>query len=236
MNVACLLAGGIGGRMRDAGLPKQYRMLGDAPVLVWSMRCFDRCESIHRICVVAAQRYHARIQRWAKTYHIQTPICFALPGKERFDSAYSALRALDDTCATDDILLFHDAARPLLNQRIILDNIRLANQYDGVYTAVPSVNSVFVSKDGQTLSALLPRNALWQGQTPQSFRFDIIKRAHENYRAMDNPPPVTDDCSLVHLMGGRIAICRGDRCNAKITTGEDFLFLSSLLSAHDGKA
>lgn len=230
MNVACILAGGSGARMPDTRVPKQYRLLGGIPVLVWSMLSFDKCERINLLCVVAAQRYHDLIVRWAGEYEIHTPVCLALPGKERFDSAYSALCAVEHACHRGDIILFHDAARPLIGARIISNNIRLAKDYDGVYTAVLSQDSAFLSEDGRTLSSLLPRADLWQGQTPQSFRFEIIKRAHENYRAMENPPHVTDDCSLVHLMGGSIAICRGDKRNLKITTEEDFLLLQEIVS------
>ncbi len=231
MNVACILAGGLGIRMPDTYPPKQFRMLGQKPVLVWSMQAFDSCGDIHLLCIVASQDYHDLIYQWADEYRIKTPLCLALPGQERFDSAYAALCAVDRKCQKGDILLFHDAARPLIDARIIKDNIRLAKSHDGVYTAMPSQDSVFISEDGHTLSSVLPRAALWQGQTPQSFCYEVIKRAHTHYRAMENPPYVTDDCSLVHLMGGSIAVCRGGKHNLKITTQEDFLFLDALVSA-----
>ncbi len=231
MNIACILAGGLGLRLTQEGLPKQYRMLCQKPVLLYSMQAFDQCDQIDLICIVAARAYHHEIRRMADDARIQTPIVLALPGTERFASAYAALLAVSHLCDTSDILLFHDAARPLVNDRIISDNIRLAKQHDGVYTAIPSTDSVFVSDNGKTLAGLLDRRTLWQGQTPQSFRYGIIKRAHEQYRDMKDPPAVTDDCSLVHLFGGKIAVCMGDRRNMKLTTPEDLLLLEALVLA-----
>ena len=235
MNIACILAGGLGLRLMQEGLPKQYRMLCQKPVLLYSMQAFDRCDQIDLICIVAARAYHHEIKRMAKDARIQTPIKLTLPGRERFASAYAALLAVSHLCERNDVLLFHDAARPLLNEHIILENIRLAKEFDGVYTAIPSTDSVFVSCDGKTLSGLLERRTLWQGQTPQSFRYDIIKRAHEQYREIQDPPVITDDCSLVHLFGGSIAVCMGERRNMKLTTPEDLILLEALIQAEAHK-
>ena len=166
MNIACILAGGQGLRMKS-GLPKQYRMLLDKPVLLWSVQTFDNC-GVDHICIVADRSYHSHILHHANALCIKAPILFAQPGRERFESAYSALLSVEDLCQKGDVLLFHDAARPLIDKRIIFDNFRLASLYAGVYTAIPSQDSVFISQDGHTLQSLLPRNTLWQGQTPQS--------------------------------------------------------------------
>ena len=229
MNIACILAGGLGTRISREGLPKQYRLLCQKPVLLYSMQAFGECEQIDLICIVAARSHHQQIRRMAAEAQIKVPLVLAIPGKERFESAYAAVLAVSHLCKPDDILLFHDAARPLVNRRIILDNIRLANESDGVYTAIPSADSIFVSEDGKFLSSLLQRSVLWQGQTPQSFRFKIIQRAHEHFRTMPEPPAITDDCSLVHLLGGKIAICMGDRRNMKLTTAEDLLTLEAFV-------
>ncbi len=231
MNIACILAGGLGTRMKREGLPKQYRLLCEKPVLLYSIQAFSECEEIDLICIVASRAHHQQIRRMAAEALIRTPLLFAIPGKERFDSAYAALLAVSHLCRSSDILLFHDAARPLVDRRIILDNIRLAKEFDGVYTAIPSIDSVFVSQDGKILTSLLQRSTLWQGQTPQSFRFEIIQKAHEHFRLMPDPPSITDDCSLVHLLGGNIAVCMGDRRNMKLTTAEDLLTLEAFIEA-----
>jgi 2-C-methyl-D-erythritol 4-phosphate cytidylyltransferase len=233
VNIACILAGGLGLRMAQDGPPKQYRTLNGKPVLLYSLQAFAACDDIGLLCVTAAYEYHGMIRQMAMDAGISKPLVFALPGLERVDSAHNALLAVTPHSTADNILLFHDAARPLVNSRIIKDNIRLASEFDGVYTAIPSSDSVFVSCDGKTLSAQLQRSSLWQGQTPQSFRFAVIKQAHQLYRAMDNPPQVTDDCSLVHLMGGKIAICMGDRRNMKLTTPEDLVILGKYVEVGD---
>jgi 2-C-methyl-D-erythritol 4-phosphate cytidylyltransferase len=219
--------------MTQRELPKQYLMLGHWPVLLWSMQAFEKSTLIDAMCIVAAKEYHTLILSWAKDCGITAPIHFALPGRERFESAYAALACVSSFCKEDDILLFHDAARPLVTFRIIADNIHLARKHGAVYTAIKSQDSIFVSNDGLFLSDLLPRQTLWQGQTPQTFRYSVIARAHAQYRSMPDPPPVTDDCSLVHLLGEPVAVCVGDKRNLKITTSEDLLFVSSLL---DGEA
>lgn len=229
MNIACILAGGQGLRMTRADMPKQYLMLGKWPVMLWSMAAFDRVDAIDAMCVVADAPYHAFIRQWAAAAGIRTPLYFAPPGRERFLSANSALECVRPLCAPDDVLLFHDAVRPLVSARIILDNIHLAQTHAGVYTAIPSQDSAFLSDEGGAyLDTLLPRRTLYLGQTPQSFRFSVIARAHAHYRALADPPPVTDDCSLVRLLGERVAICLGDKHNVKITTDEDLLWVRTL--------
>lgn len=233
MNVACILAGGLGTRMQCAQtgpVPKQYYPLGDRPIVLWSILAFDACHAIDRLCIVAAADWHARIQSWLRQAGVRTPFLFALPGPERFDSAYHAIVALEPICAPEDIVLFHDAARPLVSQRIIVENIALAQTYGAVYTALPSQDTIIESQQAALLSRIPARHTVYQGQTPQSFRYGLIAQAHAQFRA--NPSgAVTDDCTLVHRMGHPVVLCAGEKRNFKITTPEDYVFAQALIAA-----
>ena len=239
MNVARILAGGLGTRMQCAqhgDTPKQYTLLGGKPIVLWSILAFDACPAIDRLCIVAAANWHARIGTWLQQAGVRTPYQFALPGAERFDSAYHAICALRTVCGPEDIVLFHDAARPLVSQRIIAENIALAKAHGAVYTALPSQDTII---EGRTqaeqndicLAHIPPRHTVYQGQTPQSFRYGLIAQAHAQFRTQPSDGPVTDDCTLVHRMGHPVVLCMGEKRNLKITTPEDYLFAQALVAA-----
>ncbi|MBQ9988562.1 MAG: 2-C-methyl-D-erythritol 4-phosphate cytidylyltransferase [Clostridia bacterium] len=231
MNVACILAGGAGRRMAGASIPKQFLTLYDKPVLMWSVETFDRCAQIDLICLVVPPGYRAVVEGWLRQAGLRTSVRFASPGAERFDSAYAALIAVSDVCGPDDIILFHDAARPLVSLDTIEENIRLAKRYGAVYTVLPAQDTVVVSTDGRTVSDIPPRREQFQGQTPQSFRYEVIANAHAHFRTRGMEVPVTDDCSLVFRLGHTAALCIGSKQNLKITTDEDLVFLEALIAA-----
>ena len=124
-------------------------------------------------------------------------------------------------CAPEDILLIHDAVRPFVTERIILENIRMAREYGAVYTVYPVQDTIVQSLNGKELSDIPDRSALYLGQTPQSFRCSLIQQAHQRYAAQTSPAPVTDDCSLVLQMGHPVYLVSGSKTNIKITTPED---------------
>lgn len=233
MNVACILAGGLGTRMQCAqpdATPKQYTLLGGKPILLWSLMAFDACEAIDHLCIVAAEDWHTRIRSWLQQTGVHTPYLFALPGAERFDSAYHAICALQTICKPEDIVLFHDAARPLISQRIIEENIALAKAHGAVYTALPCQDTIIESQTSAWLARIPARHTVYQGQTPQSFRYGLIAQAHAQFRARPLSDPVTDDCTLVHRMGHPVVLCTGEKRNLKITTPEDYLFAQALIA------
>lgn len=220
MNLALVLAGGAGARMNHS-VPKQYLPLEGVPIVVRTLQAFQACQQIDAICLACAASYQAHVETLIDAYALTKVRYLAPAGDDRRLTSKYALDAVAPDCAPDDIILIHDAVRPFVTERIITDNIRLARRYGAVYTVFPTQDTVVESVDGRTLDSVPPRHTLYLGQTPQSFRFEVIQKAHRVYEQAPAPPPVTDDCTLALSMGHPVHLVQGSKTNIKITTPED---------------
>lgn len=216
-NTAIILAGGSGTR---AGFdkPKQFIEISGRTMLERSVDAFEANPDIESIVIVSNAMFVAETRalvernKWYKL----TALCSG--GASRFASANAGLASCP---ATSTGVLIHDAARPLVSQRIISDVAHALLKYSAVDVAVPSTDSLILS-DGNTVSRYIPRDEAWNVQTPQGFRigtiFDAYSEAlrHEDFNA-------TDDCSLVrkYLPDVEVALVKGDNENIKLTYPHD---------------
>ena len=152
-------------------------------------------------------------------------------GKERFDSSLAAVRHFADN--PDAVMLFHDAARPLVSERIISDAIRAMEMYDAVDVAIPAVDTIVqCNREGTHMESIQDRNLLWRMQTPQGFRQRTIEEAYRI--ALQDPQfTATDDCGTVlrYLKDVKVGIVRGSERNIKLTYADDLSLLEFLLSS-----
>lgn len=221
MNIALILSGGTGSRF-GADCPKQFLPLKGIPVLLRTIAAFDQNENIQKIAVVAAADEMEKTKELVKTAGFNTLICFAAGGETRQQSCKNGLNML--SADKDDIILIHDAARPLVTQKIIDENIAAASIYGAAVTAMPSADTAFLS-DGEGMTAPLNRKEVYLAQTPQSFKFSII------FDAIQGDLQVTDDAALVFKLGYEIKIVKGDRTNIKITEPPDMTAAESFLNS-----
>ncbi|NLC46770.1 MAG: 2-C-methyl-D-erythritol 4-phosphate cytidylyltransferase [Firmicutes bacterium] len=228
MNVAMILAGGVGKRMGTGEVPKQYIDIYGKPIIVHTLEVFDLHEEIDGIVVVLSQQWQTEMKTWLRQYDLNKVICLAEAGETRQASIYNGLCALDGRASEDDIVLIHDAVRPLLSRRIISENIEAAKAYGAVDTVIPSADTIIKSTDGSMLHSVPLRKELYLGQTPQSFKYGLIKAVHEKARA-DKIADASDDCQLVIRYGHQVKLVQGDKLNFKITIAEDLLLLKALL-------
>lgn len=220
MNIALILAGGAGTRMNHS-TPKQYLLINGAPIVLHTLRAFESCSQIDAICLACAPSYLPLMQRMIQEHHLTKVRYFAKAGEDRRLTSKNAVESVAPFCAPKDILLIHDAVRPFVTERIILENIHMARQYGAVYTVFPVQDTIVQSLNGKDLQEIPARSSLYLGQTPQSFHCSVIQKAHQRYAALSSPAPVTDDCSLVLQMGHPVHLVAGSKTNIKITTPED---------------
>ena len=152
-------------------------------------------------------------------------------GKERQHSVLNGLRALDGT-GEDDVILIHDGVRPFISRHILEHAVATAREYDGALVAVPVKDTVKIVEAG-VVRDTPPRESIWLAQTPQAFRYGIIRGAHEMADAEGFLG--TDDASLVERMGREVHIVLGDYRNIKITTPEDLLLAEAFFTAANGE-
>ena len=225
MNIAVILAGGSGSRFgRD--LPKQFLKVAGKKVIEHTIDVFEHNDLINEIAVVTQPEYIADVEQLVVNNHYRKVRKILVGGKERYHSSLSAINAYtEDT----DNLIFHDAVRPLVNDRIINDCIEALKEYDAVDVAIPVADTIIQVDDTDCINAIPTRSLLRSGQTPQCFKRGVINKAYEI--AMQDPNFLTtDDCGVVrkYLPETPVYVVKGEVFNMKITYKEDLFLVDKL--------
>lgn len=232
MNIGVILAAGSGSRTGLA-TPKQFLPLGGKTVLEHSVQTFHNHKGIDQVVIVTAPEFMDRVKDIVKANGWTKVTAVLAGGKERFDSSLAAVRYFADQPET--VMLFHDAARPLVSDRIITDTLKAMEQYDAVDVAIPAVDTIVqCNREGTYMESIQDRNLLWRMQTPQGFRQKTIQEAYQI--ALKDPHfTATDDCGTVlrYLPDVKVGIVRGSERNIKLTYADDLSLLEFLLSRQE---
>ncbi len=215
---AIILAGGKGLRLGEE-TPKQFLPLGDKSVIMWSIEAFINSNEVTSVIIVTPEMHRERMNQIIDDMEDSSKIFKIVTGGDtRQESVYNAL-----TCNNfnkDDILLFHDAARPFLSNRVIQDSISLTKIFGASGVYVPAIDTI-TKIEGDDIISIPDRENLFYTQTPQSFKYDIIKNAHDKARKKSTFR-ATDDVSLVKQAGIPVKKVEGEYENFKITTYSDY--------------
>lgn len=210
-----VVAAGKGSRMRTQE-SKQYLLLDGKPILVHTLELFDRLEAVNDIVLVTGADDVERCRGYIETYRLRKVKRVIPGGKERQDSVYQGLLALDGEVRW---VMVHDGVRPFAAREHIAACLDKAIETEAAVLAVPVKDTIKIV-DGEGLIQATPdRRSLWAIQTPQAFRFSLLRDAHE--RAREEGFVGTDDAMLVERLGVRVAVVEADYYNIKITTPED---------------
>ena len=207
--MALVVAGGRGTRL-GGPMPKQYQSLAGIPVLRHALLAFCHHPAINAVATVIGAEDQELYDQAAQGLELLPPI---VGGDSRQQSVLNGLRGLAPL--TPDLVLIHDGARPFVSATVINNVLAGLDSHDGAIAAIPVVDSLKRGDDGAIIEEI-PRDGLWQAQTPQGFVFSTILAAHEN--ASDGH---TDDASLARAAGLDVALAAGAPENGKITTAED---------------
>ena len=194
-----LLAGGSGSRMK-ADRPKQFLDLLGKPVLQWDLELLLGVEGIDRVILVIAEEF--RQMDFLKPFLSDERLIFASPGKERQNSVENGLAGVAEDCT---LVAIHDAARPLVTLDAIDRCFADAAEHNAAVLAVPCKPTIKESNDGEFVLKTLDRSKLWDIQTPQIMRPQMLRDGFKN--ANDKDLAVTDDVSVVELMGKPVKVC-----------------------------
>ena len=227
-----ILAAGKGLRM-GTDVPKQFAEIGGRTVLSYTLEKFENHPEVDSIIVVCPRGSGKRVKEICTAHNITKLRSVVFGGATRRESSLSGVIEVARSVGSNGIVLIHDAARPLVSDNIISENIRLAREVGACVTAMPAVDTVVISRDGKGVDDIPPRETVWCVQTPQSFRTELILKAHEAYEKMLSEgkavPEVTDDGSLVKLIGLNVAICPSGPENFKITVARDLELFRSIV-------
>ena len=231
-NIAVVLAGGVGKRL-GMTTPKQFFKVAGKMVIEHTVDVFERNAHIDEIAIVSNAMLIADIENivlkngWAKVKRILKG------GNERYESSLSAIKAYENEAVN---LIFHDAVRPLVSQRILNDVVEALQTYPAIDVAMPSADTI-IEVEGDFISHIPDRSRLRRGQTPQAFALEVIKEAYEK-ALLDPDFKTTDDCGVVkkYLPQTPIYVVEGEESNMKLTYKEDTYMLDKLFQLRNNEA
>ena len=230
MNYALIIAGGSGNRMGQ-DIPKQFMHVDNSPVIIHTLKAFQQHPDINGIAVVCLSGWETVLQSYANQFSIDKLKWIFPGGANGQESIRNGIYGLRESgCQDDDLVLIHDAVRPLLSQDIISSNIAVCKKYGYAITGIKCREAILESDDGFSTSTSIPRDKLIRTQTPQTFRLANIIAAHEEAATRGITNSVAS-CTLIAELGGReMHIVPGSEKNIKITTVEDLEILKALMN------
>ncbi|MDP1852754.1 MAG: IspD/TarI family cytidylyltransferase [Candidatus Omnitrophota bacterium] len=235
---AIVPAAGLGVRLKTA-VAKPFVRIDDCAIIIRALRVLSRNAAISKIIVLAHNKNLAKVRRLIEADGLSKVKCVRRGGKTRRDSVAAGLKLLDkDT----DFVLIHDAARPFVTGEIIsrvvsgaqdcgaciagvplkptIKSIKYPRMLRGRQVSPDASGQASIEKKNIFVDKTLDRRNIWEIQTPQVFRRDLIIKAHNKFKNLD----ATDDAYLVEKLGYKVRVCEGSYFNIKITTPEDLVF------------
>ena len=231
MNIALIIAGGRGMRMGQE-IPKQFLTVEDKPVIAYTMEAFQKHPDIDVIAVVCVEGWDSILAAYARQYGI-SKLRHIVPGGENGQTSIrNGVFELERHYAPDDLVLIHDAIRPLVSQDIISECIATARERGSAIVAIPCQEAMLETEDQRSSRRVCPRENLKRTQTPQGFPLGRIAGAHR--RALERG--ITNSvasCTLMVELGEPVYFCAGSEKNIKLTTPDDMEIFRALLHLRD---
>lgn len=228
---AIVVAGGQGTRM-GTHTRKQYLLLQGLPVLAHTLQAVAACRAVGHIYLVVPGEDLAYCRRTlVAPLASAAPVTLVAGGAERQASVYAGLLAVD---APGGIVAIHDGVRPFATPAMFAACIAGARESGACIAGIPAADTLKRVSGRRFVEATLPRQRIWMAQTPQAFRYELLRAAHE--AALRDGVVGTDDAELVERLGAAVRLIPGSRLNLKITTPEDLQLAAAVLSGRSADA
>lgn len=236
--IAIIPAAGVGTRMAPGGKraqpSKQFFEINGAPILIHTLRVFARNPQVSQILVALRKNEMEKFRQQLEKEKLAGKVGLVEGGEHRQESVANALASLK--AAKDDIVLVHDAVRPFVDDEIIGNVIREVEKHGAAIAGLPAVDTIKQverTADGAIITSTIPRERVVQAQTPQGFRYELIKRAFDSATA--DGYIGTDEASLVERLGESVSVVMGSARNIKITTPADMELAEFLMAQANPK-
>ncbi|MCD8918364.1 D-ribitol-5-phosphate cytidylyltransferase [Staphylococcus gallinarum] len=231
MIYAGILAGGIGSRMGNVPLPKQFLDLDGKPILVHTVEKFLLTNEFDKIYIATPQKWISHTKDTLKKHKIDDDrITIIQGGADRNETIMNIIAAIEAESGVNetDVIVTHDAVRPFLTRRIIKENIDQVIQHGAVDTVIPATDTIITSADGESIQSIPVRNEMYQGQTPQSFNINLL-RSNYNKLSAEDKQILTDACKILVVSNEHVQLVNGELYNIKITTPYDLKVANSII-------
>ncbi len=237
MNIAVIFAGGVGRRMKTNGTPKQFLEINGIPIIIYTLQIFEEARNIDAIVIAGVSTHLDYLKSLISKYNISKVIDVVVGGETGQQSIINALKAAESHSKTeDDIVLIHDGVRPIIDERLIDENIENVKIYGTSISCVKQRETTILSTSHENVEEITKRDDTYVARAPQSFYLKDILEAERN--AIDNNDlDCIDSCSVMKKYGKyenpHITVCNSD--NLKITTPEDYYIAKILLEQRKNK-
>jgi 2-C-methyl-D-erythritol 4-phosphate cytidylyltransferase len=222
--IAVIPAGGKGIR-GGSSVPKQYLKVNSKELIVYTLEAFQSNNLIDEIIISAEPKYFRLLNDLKSKYNLSKIFDIVEGGNERQDSVYNALKSIDNA-SESDLIVVHDAARPLLPQKILTSAIIIAKEKGNALVCIKSKDTLI--KGNKIVEIYLDREEVFYVQTPQIFPFSVLMKAMK--KAYEEKFIGTDESMLVRRIGEKVNIVEGAAINLKVTTKEDIAMVKNLLN------
>lgn len=232
MNIAVLLAGGVDPNFK-MDIPKQFVNVYNRPIIVYTMEIFQNHPEIDAIMVACLQGWENMVSAYAKQFNISKLKWVIHGGKCGQETSKLAVDKLMESCSAGDIIVIHDAIRPMVSDEIISDSIYTCKKKGMGIAAVTSMDNVMMTDDGLTGKLSISRYAFRRIQTPQTYPLGELKAAHEE--ALErNINGEIDTNNMISRLGRIVSFSKGSDTNLKINTVEDVAMFKALYTMKNG--
>lgn len=233
MTTALIFAGGTGIRMKTSAKPKQFLELYGKPVIVYTLEHFERHSEVDNIIVVCVKQWIDELYHLLEKYSLKK-ITQVVPGGSTGDkSIFNGLKALEDKCKPDDIVLIHDGVRPLISEELISMNISMVKENGNAISVEPTTESIVQVNSGGYVLEVPQRHEMYLAKAPQSFRYNVIWDLYQRAQA-DGVSPI-DSAHLCYIYGIEMFTVRSTPNNIKITTPADYYIFRALYEAMENE-
>lgn len=229
-NISLIIAGGIGNRMGQ-NIPKQFLTVNEKPVIIYTLEAFQKHDLIDAIAVVCLKGWETVLDSYAKQFNI-TKLKYIISGGEcGQESIRNGVFELEKHFSEDDIILIHDAIRPLVSEKIITECIETTKKFGNAITSIPCAEAMLQTENGETSEKIISRDILKRTQTPQGFRLKDICSLHRDAIEKGITNSIAS-CTLMIELGRKVYFSHGSEKNLKLTTLDDIDIFKAILNSN----
>jgi 2-C-methyl-D-erythritol 4-phosphate cytidylyltransferase len=233
MNIAVIFAGGIGQRMRTTNRPKQFLEMHKKPIIIYTLEHFENHPDIDAIAVACVEEWIPYMEDLIDKFRITKVKKVVSGGETGQMSIYNGLVAAKEIARDEkSVVLIHDGVRPLINEKVISDNINSVKEHGSAITSAIVKETIMVVKDDNSIDYVPDRSHSRVAKAPQSFWLDEILDVHHRAQS-EGIKDFIDSCTMMKHYGHTLFLIDGPYENIKITTPDDFYTMRALLDAQE---
>ncbi len=233
MNIAIIIAGGVGSRMHQE-IPKQFINVYDKPILIYTLEGFEKDPLIDAIEVVCLEGWIEVLRAYAKQFNITKLKWIVSGGNSGQESIRNGVYNLIGKCNDDDTIIIHDGIRPMVDESVLNDVIATCEKYGNGVTSLPYNEQIFVKDDEISTTKYIPRETLRRVSTPQAYKFGKLNWAY--HKAFEEKIGIYGSSytnTMMVELGEKLYFASGSDKNIKLTTPDDIYLFKALLALKD---